>query len=115
MTPKMNDASPDLPEITNQELDEWLAATERSGRVAYNLQWNKYQGVLSGDLPPESFDPTQFESLKRTLAITAKMRELFAGIFGQRPGPTPDDYDDEFFRIISKLYGYDVTKGEPTS
>jgi hypothetical protein len=108
---KTADVSPDLPEITNQELDEWLANTERSGRTAYQMQLARYEAVKSGDLPLESFDLDQFEALKRTLAITRKMRSLLTGVFGAKPGPVPDDVDEQFFSIMSNLYGYDVTKG----
>lgn len=108
---KTYDVSPDLPGITNQDVDEWLAGAVKSGRSAYNLQWSKYQAVQSGDLPVEAFDAKQFDSLKRTLAITEHLRKLFDGVFGSPPGEPAEDVDEQFFSILSNLYGYDVTKG----
>lgn len=95
----------DLPEVTNQEVDEWLATQEASARRHLARMITQHDAENAGDIPRGSFDPDLFEKGRYTAALLVQIRKILAGVFAEHPLlANVENADDEFLSIMRNLY-----------
>ena len=91
-----------VPDVSEGDVKDWLKELSSKGHKFM------VQMIKNATLDPESFNPEVFEGVKKQLALARKAQQLLIGVIGDDIKPASEEMDEEFFAIISRVYGYDV-------